>query len=98
MRRPSAPRRSPSQTAPVPASSSFSSLFDGRERRLKPSFFVPSAYLDNTHIFPCQMMISVSYDDLPYVRYLKSAILLATLMVRPPPKWPTDRDRRDQKA
>src|SRR4051812_43065753 len=86
MRRPSAPRKSPSQTAPVPASSSFPPCSNGRERRLKPSFFVPSVYLDITHVFPCQMRISISYDDLPCVTHSKSAIVLATLMVRPPPE------------
>src|SRR3954469_14738935 len=35
------------------------------------------------------MTISISYDDLSYIIHLKSAIVLATLMVRPRPKWPT---------
>src|SRR6186713_1619090 len=68
-----------------------SSLFDGHERRLKPLFFVPSVYSDITHIFPCQTTVYISYEIPVDVRCLESAILLATLKLRPPHGGPTIR-------
>ena len=54
--------KAPSQTAPVPTSSSFPPCSLGHERRLKRLFSVPSGYLHIIHIFPCQMTLIISYE------------------------------------